>query len=319
VDFGGTNLRVSLIEQSGPSGLKIRIVDHLQCSTVQATTPHGFVSKVTEFTGLLIKRNRLQKRNLKGVGVGVPGPVHVDTGMIYFLPNVPGWKNVRLRSLLQRRLGLRVRINNDGNAMAQGEFMFGNARGSINAVFLTLGTGIGCGLLINGKLHHGQGFSACELGHMRFRENGVRCGCGSTGCIETELGNAHLLKKLKKSLSQCGDKTFKDIIKKSPGKKVQLHMVDIAAKRGSKCAKDFWKDAGQILGNFLGGVCNLLNPEVIVIGGGVSKAGHFLFNPLKQSLKRHVFPVAYRGLSIRQAKFGADAGVIGAASLVFAS
>lgn len=311
VDLGGTNTRVGLVRKTGSS---VRIVAKCEFKT-RSAGPKTFVEDVSKITLRLLADCKVSKAALAGIGIGAPGSIDVARGFVHFLPNVPGWKNVPLKSLVARRTSLPVVVDNDANAMALGECRFGAARGAKNAVFLTLGTGIGGGLLIGGKLFHGSKFSAAEIGHLRWGAGSVRCGCGARGCIETEIGNSYLEAKIERDLKRGVKTSLRAIWRKTP-RIDRLAAVDAAAQRGDRYSIGFWKNSGQILGDFLAGICNLLNPEVIVIGGGMSKAGRFLFGPLKATLKKSAFPAA-AGVRIVPAKFGADAGITGAASLAF--
>jgi len=312
VDLGGTNARLALV------GSDAKILDMIACASDRVRTPDIFIPWVALGVRRLMERNRLRSGAIEGVGIGAPGPVDPSKGFVYFLPNLPNWKNVQLGKRISRKLRRPVEVNNDGNAMAQGEFLYGAARRLKSAVFLTLGTGIGGGMLISGRLYSGTGFSACEIGHVRYRQEGARCVCGSRGCIETELGNGFLLRKLKRDLKAGVRTRIRELALRKGGGSPNLEDVTRAASAGDPYARRFWAEAGRHLGNFLGGICNLLSPEAVVIGGGVMGAGRFLLTPLKAAIRENSFPPASRSLRVLPAKFGAESGLVGAAGLVFA-
>jgi len=312
VDFGGTNTRVALVTHRG------RIIHKTHCATKEVQKPRLFIRKVSDMIQAVLKETQTPLSQIAGIGMGIPGPVEPRKGLVHFLPNVPGWKKVSLARLMRKHFKTLIRIDNDGNAMALGECLVGAARSYRYALFLTLGTGIGGGILIDGKLLHGHAFSACEIAHMRYGVSHTPCACGSFGCIETEIGNGYLLKKIRRDLVDGVQTKIRQLLKGKSIDHVSLEMVDEAARKGDRYARDFWKKRGEILGTFLGGICNLLNPEVIVIGGGVANAGPFLFKPLNSALKAHAFPIASRTVKVVHAQLGADAGLIGSASLVLA-
>jgi glucokinase len=314
IDFGGTNIRLGLVQRTSKG---IRVIDQVGCASRAAGRPQPFMRSIRQLMNILLRRHGLKPRQLAGIGVGMPGSVNTRQGLVHFLPNVKGWKNVPVQSKMQKIFHCPIVVDNDVNAMAQGEFFFGAARGCRNAVFLTLGTGLGGGLLINGKPFHGESFSAAEIGHLTYRAGGRTCACGQRGCIETEIGNAYLVKRVRRDIKSGKKTLLKKMIDESPEKKLEVKLIAMAAKRGDRYAIGFWKGVGQHLGHFLGGICNLLNPEKIVIGGGVGQVGHYLFGPLNRTLKASAFPAAARHVRVVKARFGADAGIVGAASMVF--
>ncbi len=311
LDFGGTNTRMALVDSAA------RIQDVVRRDSKDIGSPDSFVRWAALESAAMLKRNRIASAQCAGIGMGVPGPVDSRKGTILVLPNLPRWKNVALEGMLARRSGLRTVMDNDGNAMTLAEHRFGAARGTSHTLFITLGTGIGCGFVYEGKLFRGATFSSAEISHMRHDGSKALCGCGSRGCIETRLGNKPLRERAERELKPFSE-TLRRIVNRDAEKKLKLEHVTAAAKAGDLRAKRYWAGVAEEFGDFLGGICNLLNPEMIVIGGGVSGAGMFLFEPLKKSVKRHAFGLATERLRIVPAKFGSDAGVIGAAALAFA-
>lgn len=313
LDLGGTNARLALVDR------KAGIAESVRRPSKDVGSPKEFVKWAAAETDSLLKRHGIKRGDFAGVGVGVPGPVHPSEGRILLLPNIPSWKNVPLRDLLSVRAHYPVTVENDGNAMTMAEFRFGAARGARNTLFITLGTGIGCGIVLDKKLFHGSTFSAAEISHIRFGETrgSALCGCGSRGCIETRMGNRPLLQRAQKELAPFS-RVLSGIIGKDASGGLKLEHVTQAARAGDRRAVRFWAGVGEEFGDFLGGICNLLNPEMIVIGGGVAGAGKYLFEPLRGSVRRHAFRLATDKLRIVPATYGADAGVIGAAALAFA-
>lgn len=309
VDIGGTSVKLGLVSPGG------KVLARDSFFTKAAGGRKVFLRLLTARIAAL--RREAGKRNFKvaGVGIGAPGPINVERGFVYFFPNIPGWKNTPLRALLERKLGLPVSVDNDANVMALAEFRFGAGRGAKNIIALTLGTGVGGGLIIGGKLYHGPKYSAAEIGHLVINENGPRCACGSRGCIETYVGNGYFIREIKRRLG----KGEKSILKKwsvGQGRELTPLLAAQAAKRGDALSKRMWKETGERLGTALAGLVNILNPERIVLGGGIAQNG-LLFGPVKAALGRKAFPIAARSVKVMPAKLGVDAGLVGAAALIF--
>ena len=307
VDIGGTHVKLGLVSERG------RVLLRDTFLTRQAHSRSEFLQKLVTHVEILKAEARTRKLRLAGVGIGAPGPVDVARGFVYFFPNIPGWKNTPLQKILQKKLRVRVRVDNDANAMALGEFRFGAGRGSSNMVALTLGTGVGGGLVLDGKLFHGSDFSAAEIGHMVVDPNGPRCGCGMRGCIETFVGNGYFVKEVRAAL-RAGQKS---ILKKwlREGRELSPKLVQEAARRGDAYSKAQWRRTGQRLGMFLAGIVNLLNPERIVIGGGIALGGGLVLTPVRTAVKKKAFPSASRFVKVVPAVLGPDAGLVGAAAL----
>lgn len=308
IDLGGTNARAALVDSDGT------VLNLTQTSAKSVQKPDQFADWVAQSKKILTTDSA---RLCAGVGVGFPGSVDVDNGIVHSLTNLPGWKNLSISKMLKQRLKTEVQIDNDANVMALAEFRMGAAKGVQNAVFLTLGTGVGGGLLINGRLFHGTEFSASEIGHMRAGFSETVCACGKRGCIETEVGNRYLINRFRKDLKagKVRSRIIKQYVREAGENGVTLEMITGAAQKGDAYAVNFWHESGERLGDFLSGICNLLNPEAIVLGGGVMGAGKFLLNPIRATIKRQAFAKASSNLKVLKAKFGNKAGLVGAAAL----
>lgn len=241
-----------------------------------------------------------RKNGVAGVGLGLPGPIDTDRGIVHFFPNIPGWSSVPFAAILKKKISLPVFIDNDANVMALAEFKAGAAKGSRNAVCLTLGTGVGGGLILDGKLYRGSGYAAGEIGHMPLNEAGPKCNCGGSACLESYIGNRRILTRVKQVF----------------GKDIPLEEVSRMANAGNARARRVWTDVGNKLGVSLAGIVNLLNPDCIVIGGGVAKAGRLLFDTVKKTIRERAMSVQAKIVKVVPAKLGYDAGLIGAGFLV---
>lgn len=294
IDLGGTNLRIALIDQG------YRIKDKKTQSTPRLVKKDILIQTIIDAINKIIENNNLNKTNILGVGLGLPGPIDAKRGIVHFLPNIPGWKEVNLKKILEARLKLPVFLDNDANLMTLAEFSQGAARGRKNAVCLTLGTGVGGGIIIDAGLYRGSNFAAGEIGHIPINEEGPRCNCAGRGCLEAYIGNNRIIKAAKKLFRR----------------NVSLEDLSQMAKRGNKKALRLWSQVGRHLGAALTGVVNFLNPEVIVIGGGVANAGKILFTQVKETISSRAMPVQARGVKVLKAKLGNRAGLLGAAILV---
>lgn len=294
IDLGGTNLKYALLD----SQLKIKAKNSFSTKSFDNKTKliNGISNSVSDF----ILSQGLTKNTIFGVGIGLPGPVDSKKGIVHFLPNIPGWKEVPLKKILEKKIKLPIFVDNDAKLMTIAEHRVGAAKKFQNALCLTLGTGVGGGLIINGSLYRGNDNAAGELGHIPLNEVGPLCGCGGKACLEGYVGNAVILKK--------AYKLFK--------KNITLEEISQMAKYNNIKAIKFWKSVGEKLGLGLSGIVNLLNLDVIVIGGGVSDAGKILFDSIKQTITLRAMSVQSKRVKIFKAKLGNEAGVIGAGLLV---
>ena len=290
IDLGGTNLKCALLDNN----LKIKARNSF--STKSFDNKQKLIAGIADSINSFVLNHKLSKSAIIGVGLGVPGPVDTFKGIVHFLPNISGWKNVDLKKILEQKTGLPVVIDNDAKLMTLAEYKCGAAIGYRNALCLTLGTGVGGGLIINGSLFRGNDNAAGEFGHLPINENGPLCGCGSNACLETYIGNAAIIKEARKLF----------------GAKISLENVSQMASDNNIKAIKFWSKVGGRLGLALSGVVNLLNLDVIVIGGGVADAGKVLFESVKQTIRLRAMSVQAKRVKVFKAKLGVDAGIIGA-------
>ncbi|MFH1407072.1 MAG: ROK family protein [Candidatus Omnitrophota bacterium] len=308
VDLGGTATKLALLNLRG------KILKKISIPTRAYKGKKALIAAIQKTIQALLLGNGIGKSKVKGMGVGVPGLVDYNRGIIHNLINIPGWHNVALKDILQRKLKLPCFVDNDANVMALGELVFGAGKGAKNIVCLTVGTGVGGGIIINGKLYRGRSFSAGEIGHIPINEDGPHCNCKGNGCVEAYVGNRYVSKEVIKKLKRGEKSKVFNFVKRLSD--ITPEVLYKAAKRGDKFSKNMWNEIGNHLGFMLAGVVNLLNPERIIIGGGVSKAGKFLFEPLRRRVLRQAMAIPAKACRILPAKLGEDAGLIGAAALV---
>lgn len=309
VDIGGTNIKLALVDKKAL--LKGKRTFSTTSFSGRRTLIDGIVSQIES----LISSQGLKKKDIIGVGIGAPGAVDIRTGTIHYLTNIPDWREVPLGDVLKKRLGVPVFVDNDVNVMALGESYFGAGCGAANMLCITLGTGVGGGLILDGKLYRGSSSAAGEFGHVPINEVGPKCKCGSWACVEAYAGNSYIVKDVIRRIRN-GQKTLITKLVKGDLSKITPETISDACRKGDKFAKKVWIDVGKKIGIGLAGAVNLLNMEKIVIGGGIARAGKILFDSIKRTIRARAMKLPAKTVRIVKAKLGYDAGLIGAATLV---
>ncbi|MEH7515224.1 ROK family glucokinase, partial [Gottfriedia acidiceleris] len=254
------------------------------------------------------------KEDIAGIGIGAPGSVRLEDGLIFAAVNL-GWVNYPLKEILEKESGIPVIVDNDANIAAVGEMWKGAGNGAKDVVMVTLGTGVGGGVIVNGDVAHGISGSAGEIGHITVQlENGVLCNCGKTGCLETISSATGIARIANEKLQN----TTKETVLKEMSNDSPLTAKDVfeAYSNGDEVAEEIVNHVMKYLALVLAGVGNTLNPENIIIGGGVSNAGDLLLRPLKKYFDEFAFTTVRDSTKLSIAKLGNDAGAIGAAYLV---
>ena len=310
VDFGGTYVKMAMV-RFAERDYKIEGFSFFP------TKDYKREELIEQLVIRIIKlkaESTFKGNKVKGVGIGVPGRVDFNKGIVFDLTNVPGWRNVPLRETLEAKVKVPVYVDNDANLMALAESKFGAARGRKNCVCVTLGTGIGGGIILNGEVYRGMNFAAGEIGHISIDENGPVCVCGSKGCAERFVGSRFILEEAVRRLKRGARSVVRDWIQDNYGN-LTLEMLSRAARQKDAFAMIIWQEVGRHVGVLLANVVNLLNPEIIVIGGGVANAGSLILDPIRKMVRERAFAVSCHKLQIVPTKFKDKAGVIGAAVL----
>ncbi len=305
IDIGGTNITVALVTKRG------EIVRMNRFPTRPKEGKTKTINRTLKAIDEIMKGIPLN--SIEGIGIGVAGDIDQERGIVRFSPNL-SWKNVPMVRLIKKKFNLRVVVDNDANAAAWGAYVLEDRRKTKNLLCITLGTGVGGGLILNGKIYHGASGSAGEIGHMTLNPQGERCKCGNHGCLETYIGSSYIVKKAITEIR----KGEKSLIKKIAGgnlNRVTSETIQAAALKGDKLARGIWKEAGEYLGIVLSGVINLLNPGLIVFGGGVAEAGELIFRPMMAEIRKRTFSFPYKKVKFIRTKLGQQLGVIGAALL----
>ena len=309
VDVGGTNAKIGIV------GLNGRVYKKLVFSTKNFPQRDKFISVLITYIKRIIDENRVKKSDILGIGIGTPGLIDSRRGIIHYLVNIKGFKEVPLKRIIENKLKILTFLDNDVNIMCLGELYYGSGKGVNSMVCITLGTGVGGGIAIDGSLYRGVSLSAGEVGHITINEDGPRCQCGNNGCMEAYVGNAYIVKDAIRRIRR-NKKTLIYKLVKGDLSKITPKIISEAAKKGDSLAKDILKDVGEHIGIGLANIINILNPEKIIIGGGVAETGKILFDAIKDSVHRRAMEIPAEAVSIIKAKLGKDAGLIGAAALV---
>jgi len=302
IDIGGTNIKAALVSNEGA-------VADFRSMPWSGGAAAAAVDVVSGLTQNLTSAN--EDHEVVACGVGSAGLVDTAAGVVRLSPNLPEWRDVELRRMVAEALGLPTSIWNDANAAAYGEFVVGAARGATNAVVLTVGTGIGGGLILDGKLYRGDGFAG-EVGHMTIDRDGDPCLCGSAGCLE-RLANAEAVVRNVRRLLDGGRKSV--LVTTGAATVLTAEKVGEAAAAGDAVATEALEETGRALGAGLANLVLLLCPGVIVIGGGVAAAGESLLAPARDEMARRCYCSGASLPRVVPAELGNTAGVVGAALL----
>jgi glucokinase len=309
IDIGGTKIAAGLVDEDAAV--------HFRCeSKGHAGRPPDVVIESADrvFHKVLAGAN-LEASSLAGVGVGFAGHTDAMRGLILTSSNLPAWDRVPLREILSKRFGVPVVLDNDCNAAALAEHRYGAGRGTQHMVYVVFSTGTGAGIIVNGELYRGHIGAAGELGHTVIDVDGRRCSCGKRGCLMSwACGMA--LTELAGERVRDGDDTL--ICEMADGDlgSINGEMVAEAARRGDRVACELIQLTGRYLGVGLSTIVQVLNPELIVVGGGLTQMGAMLMDPCLQSLRENVHPVLADSTRVSPSHFGVDAGLVGAAALV---
>lgn len=306
VDFGGTSVKLALVNERGQIKARRKFV------TKDVQGQQGWLDRVAQEVGELLAREGAGK-TIAGMGVGVPGFVDYERGFIYDLPNVPGWTGVHLSDALEKRLNLRARIDNDVNAMALGECTFGAGRTYQHAVFVTLGTGVGGGLLINNKLYRGAHSMAGEIGHVSIDMNGVKSPTGFGG-VEQYVGNRRIVERIVKAL-ESGRKSKMDELVAGDRSQISPKVMKDAADQGDELALEILDFVTDCLATAFASITYVLQPQAFIVGGGVAEEAKLLFQMLRKNVDKRLSPHFAQKIEIKPAELSSDAGVIGCATL----
>lgn len=310
VDLGGTNIKFGLVASDG------RILKRLSIPTLANQGPKAVIARIIAAINCL-RQCREPHQVPQALGIGSAGLVNHQQGIIHFSPNLPGWKNIPLKKLIEDKVKVKVFVGNDANAFALGEYCFGAGKGCSSLFGITLGTGIGGGIIVNGKLWLGINQAAGEVGHTSINALGPKCRCGNFGCLERYAGAEYIVERTIKQLKSQNSK-FKtknsEILRliKHDYKNITPEIISLAAKKGDALAKTIIIETGAFVGVGLANVVSLIDPEIIVIGGGVSGFGKLLLDSIKKTVAERMMSYPGRKWKIVISRLKDDAALLGA-------
>ena len=309
VDMGGTKILSAVIDAEG------NILGTAKVPTKADEGTSVVIDRIADSIQKAIGKSGVNEASIEAVGIGAPGPLDPETGVVIFAPNL-GWRDVPLKAELEARVGIPTFVDNDVNVGTLGEHAFGAGKGVQNVVGIFVGTGIGGGIILQGELFHGASKTAGEIGHIIVKADGPRCGCGTRGCLEALASRTAMTKQFQKAILKKGKKSVISKLTDGDLGAIRSGVLAKAIRANDKLTLKVFKKVTKYLGVGIGSIVNFLNPEMIVLGGGVVEAldDTFLDN-IRGAAKKYALPNTLDGVQIVRAELGDNSGILGAAAL----
>ncbi|MXZ00708.1 ROK family glucokinase [Candidatus Poribacteria bacterium] len=309
VDMGGTKILSAVVDAEG------NILGTAKVSTKADEGTSVVIDRIADSIQKAIDKSGVNEVSIEAIGIGAPGPLDPATGVVIFAPNL-GWRDVPLKAELEGRTGIPTFVDNDVNVGTLGEHAFGAAQGVQNVVGIFVGTGIGGGIILNGELFHGASKTAGEIGHIIVKAGGPRCGCGTRGCLEAIASRTAMAKQFRKAIKKKGKKSVLTKLTDGDLGVIRSGVLVKAIRANDKLTLKVFKKATKYLGIGVGSIVNFLNPDMIVLGGGVVEALDDTFiDNIRTYAEKYALPNTLNGVQIVPAKLGDNSGILGAAAL----
>ena len=309
VDMGGTKILAAVVNAEG------KILGTAKIPTKADKGASVVIDRIAHCIQKAVDKSRVARESIQAVGIGAPGPLDPGTGVVIFAPNL-GWTDVPLKTELENRVGIPTFVDNDVNVGTLGEHAFGAGKGVSTLVGIFVGTGIGGGIIMNGELFHGASKTAGEIGHIIVKAGGPRCGCGRRGCLEALASRTAITRQLQRAIVKKGKKSILPSLTGGDLKLIRSGVLAKALRRNDKLTVKVFKKATKYLGIGIASIVNFLNPEMIVLGGGVVEALDDSFlDAIADVVEAYALPNTLSGVQIVKARLGDDAGILGAAAL----
>jgi glucokinase len=311
IDLGGTKISTALVNSKGG------IIARNYRKTQAVEGPDAVIERILDAACQVMTKADVESSQVAAAGICAPGPLDIAAGVVVSPPNLPRWDRVPLRQLIVDALNIPVFLEKDANAAAMGEHRFGAGRGTQHMIYVTVSTGIGSGLILDGKLYHGATSMAGEIGHTTIVPNGPRCGCGNYGCLEALASGTAIARQARERVAQGTPTLIADLAEGDP-ERITARLVTQAANQGDAEARQIIAEAMTYLGIGMANLVNLFNPQIIIIGGGLANIGDALFESVWHVVEQRAFRAAAETVRIVPAKLGDDVGVLGAAAVALA-
>jgi len=312
IDLGGTFIKFGLLDESNlPSGI-------FQLPTPPDRGPDAVIEQMITGGRRLLDENKIDRKDVLGVGIGAPGPLNTRTGVSMGMPNLPGFKGINIRARTAAGLDIPAVLENDANAAAMGEYLCGAGRGAGILVVLTVGTGIGSGIVIDGKILHGAHEAGAEIGHLIVEPGGEACGCGQRGCLERYCSATYTAEYATRLIRREKRHSSLAPLLETKGS-IDAKDIQAARAEGDELAEEVWQRAAHYLAVGCVSICRILDPDKIVIGGGMAKAGDAFLGPMLEQFRQLDWKLTNTETRIMLAELGPDAGLIGAAGVARAA
>ena len=307
LDIGGTTLAAGVVAGDG------RVLAQQGAPSRATEGPASMIDRLLALARVVVEESDVPWSRLRGIGIACGGPLDPFAGIIQSPPNLPAWDDIPIVDIVERALGLPAAVDNDATASALAEDWYGAGRehGAHHLVYLTISTGIGGGLVIDGRPYRGAGGNAVELGHLTVRYDGRRCACGRRGCLEAYASGTSIALRAREALARGRASSLVGIAD------VTARDVAAAARAGDSLAVEVWSETTAIVGSAIANVLNDYNPDLVVLGGGVTRAGDLLLGPVREVAFSQALPPARRSAEIVLARLGDELGVVGAATVAF--
>ena len=306
IDLGGTNVNVGVVDRSG------KVITKHALPLGKAQTRQDVLDAIYRTTDETLERAGMKLEKVSALGVATPGTLDIERGVVIFASNLPDWRDVALREVLKERFNVPTFLENDANAAAWGEYWAGAGKDVSSMVMLTLGTGIGGGIIIDGKLWHGFKDAAAELGHLTIDFRGRHCLCGNIGCLEAYASADSTVRRFIEAVRSGKPTNLERMVREHPDQ-VTSKLIYEEAVKGDGLCRQIMEETGFYLGVGIVTILHFLNPEMVVLTGGLTGAGSMLMDPVKRVVEERTFARSREELKIEFARLGADAGFIGAA------
>jgi glucokinase len=307
VDLGGTFLKAGAVSEQG------EVLHQISVPSDAEIDPKAVVQRIA--SAVQVIKEKFGDDQLLGVGIGAPGIVDLDGGTVKFPPNFANWTEFRLGEEVANLVGTCVQVENDANAHAVGELKFGAGKGMKNFVMVTLGTGMGGGIIIDEKVFRGESGGAGEIGHITIDYNGPLCNCGNHGCVEAYVGQKYLSQRVLEKLNSRPESILNKFVNGN-GEKLDPKFISDAANQGDEFALEIWDETGSFVGTAIASVLNVFDLSTVIVGGGVAKAGRPLMDSIDRSVKARVLSSLKPKVRVMQALLRNSAGILGAAALI---